>query len=174
MLEYPVYIRMSTEGEQPFFENRSSAEAVITALIAAQLDGWMRLHGFIVLPEALEMVVSPIRQSASGLAAHLQSETIPVLTVLQPDAGLVWAMRHVEIPLTSERALDARLQMMLLAPIAYGLADRAEDYPYSSASPRYHASASIYSGFAMLLSKEDALAAEVKLRIVSEPLKRLG
>lgn len=147
MLEYPAYIRMSTENDEPLLKNRSSAEAVIGVVIGAQSQGWLRLHGFIVLPEALEMVMSPLKQSASGVVAHIQAETIPLLAVLLPNAGLVWGRRFTHFSLTTQQSLEARLEMLLLSPVANGIVEKAEAYPYSSANPRYAASVTIYSGF---------------------------
>jgi hypothetical protein len=156
MLDYPSYIRMSTENDAPLLNNRSSAEAVIGAVIGAQSQGWLRLHGFIVLPEALEMVMSPLKQSASGVVAHIQAETIPLLAVLLPNAGLVWARRFSQFSLTTQQALDARLEMLLLAPVANGIVEKAEMYPYSSANPRYAASVSVYSGFTRVSPEVEA------------------
>ena len=147
MLDYPVYVRMTTENEEPLFRNRSSAEAVISTVISAQSQGWLRLHGFIVLPEALEMVMSPLKQSVSGVVAHIQAETIPLLAILLPNAGQIWGRRFAQVSLTTQQALDARLNMLLLEPVANGIADKAESYPYSSANPRYVSSVSVYAGF---------------------------
>jgi hypothetical protein len=107
----------------------------------------MRLHGFVVLPEALEMVATPTKQGVTGLVAHLQSETIPLLAILLPGAGLIWEKRFMQIPLTTQRALDARLAMLLLAPVASGIVDMAASYPYSSANPRYTTTVSSYTGY---------------------------
>lgn len=147
MSNQPVYVRMPTENEAPYFKNRSCAEAVIGAVIDAQKDEWMLLHGFVVLPEALEMVATPTKQGVSGLVAHLQSETIPLLAILLPGASLIWEKRFMQITLGTQRALDARLAMLLLAPVASGIVEMSASYPYSSASPRYTAAVVNYTGF---------------------------
>lgn len=147
MLEHPIYVRMPTIDETPYLKNQSSAETVINAVITAQRQNWMRLHGFVVMPEALEMVFTPIKQGVAGVIAQIQAETIPPLTILLPDAGLIWDKRYTNIGLESQRALDARLEMMLLAPVANGVCEKAEDYPYSSANKRYHTSVIIFTGF---------------------------
>lgn len=147
MSDFPAYIRMTTENEEPLLKHHSSAEAVISAVISAQMQGWMRLHGFVVLPEALEIVMSPIKQSVSGVIGQIQAETIPLLAVLLPNAGVVWARKFTQVALTTQPALDARLGMMLLAPVANSIVDMAEAYPYSSANPRYAATVSVYAGF---------------------------
>lgn len=147
MPNQPVYVRMPTENEAPYFKNRSCAEAVIGAVMDAQKEDWMQLHGFVVLPEALEIVATPTRQSVAGLVAHLESETIPLLAILLPGANMIWEKRFMQIPLTTQRALDARLAMLLLAPVASGIVDMAASYPYSSANPRYTAAVVSYTGF---------------------------
>jgi len=149
MLEHPFYLRVPTDNEEPYFRSRSCAELVISTVMNAQRQGWMRLHGFIVLPEGLEMVATPIRQGPSGIVAYLQAESIPLLAILLPSAGLIWGRRFVEMPLETQNALDARLSMLLLSPVASGIVDKAKDYPYSSANERYSAMISVYAGFAM-------------------------
>lgn len=144
----PVYLRIPTENETPYFKNRSCAEAVISAVVEAQKQDWMLLHGFVVLPEALEMVATPIKQGISGVIAHVQAETIPLLAILLPNANRIWEQRFLQIPLNTQRALDARLAMLLLAPVASGIVDMAASYPYSSANPRYVTTVSVYTGFA--------------------------
>jgi hypothetical protein len=147
MLEQPIYVRMPTVNEAPYFKNQSSAETVINAVITAQRQNWMRLHGFVVMPEALEMVFTPIKQGVAGVVAQVQAETIPPLTILLPNAGLVWDKRYTQVALESQRALEARLEMMLLVPVANGICEKAEDYLYSSANKRYHTSVIIFTGF---------------------------
>lgn len=147
VLEYPVYVRMPTEENQPYFANKSGAEAVINALIDAQSKGWLRLHGFVVLPDAVAMVMSPIKQGVAGVVAHIQSETTPVLNVLLPKATYVWARHYSHTPIKSAPALDARLKILLLEPVAQDISASAELYPYSSANPRYTANVSAYGGF---------------------------
>lgn len=171
MLEYPVYVRMPTENDKPYFKNQSCAEAVISVVIHAQMQGWLRLHGFVVMPDALEMVASPIRQGTAGMVAYLQAETIPHLTILLPSAGLVWAPRYSEVPLTSQRSLDARLNIMLLVPVANGIADSASSYPYSSANSRYAASVSLYAGFARMLPQDDDLQTSLSEGRVAAPVE---
>ncbi len=143
----PVYIRMATEKEVPYFTHRSAAEAVISVVIDAQTNDWMQLHGFVILPEALELVVTPIKQGVAGLVAHIQAQTIPLLAVLLPNATSIWESHYLHFPLTTQRALDARLAMLLLAPIASSIVDVAAAYPYSSANMRYGSSMTVYSQF---------------------------
>jgi hypothetical protein len=147
VLPLPLYLRIPTESEAPYFKNRSCAEAVISVVIEAQKQEWMMLHGFVVLPEALEMVVTPVKQGVGGVVAHIQSQTIPPLAILLPQAQSVWERRFLQIPLNSQRALDARLAMLLLAPVASGIVEIASSYPYSSANPRYVSSVTVFSGF---------------------------
>ena len=147
MLEQPVYLRMSTINEAPLLKNRSCAEVVINVVITAQRQNWLRLHGFVVMPEALEMVFTPIQQGTKGVAAHIQAETIPPLTILLPEAGLIWGQHLTQIELENQRSLNARLNMMLLVPVANGIVDTAEAYAYSSANPRYSGTVTEYTGY---------------------------
>ena len=162
VLEYPVYVRMPTEDNKPYFESRSSAEAVISIIISAQNQGWLRLHGFVVLPDGLEIVMSPIRQGVTGVVAYLQSEMIPILSVLQPGSMHVFARSYSHAPIKTEKSLTARLNMLALAPVAHGICEAAEDYPFSSSSPRYKANVASYAGFSKSVPKDNpALSTDV-------------
>ena len=147
MSNQPIYVRIATENEVPYFKNASAAEAVIAVVIEAQKQDWMQLHGFVVLPEAVELVATPIKQGVAGLVAYIQAETIPPLAILLPNATGIWERHFMQIPLGTQRALDARLAMLLLAPVASGIVDMAAGYPYSSANARYAASVTVYSDF---------------------------
>lgn len=155
MLEHPVYVRLPTEDGRPYFENKSSAEAIIAVLINAQDQGWMRLHGFAVLPDALEIIISPIRQGVSGVVAHLQAEMMPVLSVLLPEALLIWSPHYSHRPLLTQKALNARLEILNLLPVAEGLSEAEAEYPHSSANPRYQGNVAAYAGFARMLPPDD-------------------
>lgn len=156
-MEHPVYIRIPTQNELPHLKNRSAAEAVISVLMSAQMRGWLRLHGFVVLPGALEIVATPLKQGVAGVVAHLQAETIPLLSVMMPEAGFFWAMRYHTVDLTTQLALDAQLQMLLLAPVAHSIVKTAAEYPYSSANPRYAASVAPYAGFQRITGETPAV-----------------
>ncbi len=147
MVEQPVYLRIPTENELPLLASASSAEVVISAVIRAQQSGWMTLHGFVVLPETLELVATPLKVSVSALVGYIESETIPLLKILLPDEGLIWNRHFMRSPLESQRSLDARLNILLLSPVAHGLAESAESYAYSSSNPRYADTTSPFTGF---------------------------
>lgn len=147
MGDQPVYLRIPTENEQPLFERHSCAEVVIGAVMKAQQSGYMRLHAFVVLPETLEMVATPINMSVGALVGMIESETIPLLGVLMPNSGLIWNRYFMRSPLETQRALDARLNMLLLSPVARGLAESAAGYAYSSANARYSDVTTAFTGF---------------------------
>jgi len=154
MSSHPIYIRIATENEVPYFNNRSAAEAVIGVVIDAHKQGWMHLHGFVVLPEALELVATPIKQGVSGLVAHIEAETIPLLAILLPNATAIWGRHFMQIALTTQRSLDARLAMLLLAPVGSGIVDIAAAYPYSSANSRYTSSVTVFTEFSKRATAE--------------------
>jgi hypothetical protein len=147
MVDQPVYLRIPTENELPLFANASSAEVVISAVIRAQQSGWMTLHAFVVLPETLELVATPLKVSVSALVGYIESETIPLLSILLPNNNLIWNRHFMRSPLETQRALDARLNILLLAPVARGLAESADAYAYSSVNPRYADTTSPFTGF---------------------------
>jgi len=147
MVEQPVYLRIPTENEMSLFENASSAEVVISAVVRGQEAGWMTLHGFVVLPETLELVATPLKVSVSALVGYIESERIPLLSILLPENGLIWNRHFMRSPLETQRSLDARLSILLLSPVARGLAETAESYAYSSANPRYAGTTSVFTGF---------------------------
>ncbi len=145
MPEQPVYLRVPTENEEPLFLRHSCAEVVISVVIKSQQIA--QLHGFVVLPETLEMVVTPLTMSVSALVGYVESETIPLLRILLPNTDLIWNRYFMRTPLETQRSLDARLNMLLLSPVARGLAETAEGYAYSSANPRYAEAITVFTGF---------------------------
>jgi hypothetical protein len=149
MLDHPYYLRLTTENDAPYFQRPSAAETVISTLVQIQRQGWLRLHGFVLLPNVLEVVASLLRQRPAGTVAHFQAESIPPLCVLVNSANMIWNTQYQCSELTSQRALDARLEILLLLPVAAQITETAAEYPYSSANPRYQSCVSIYAGFRM-------------------------
>jgi hypothetical protein len=96
------------------------------------------------------MVVTPLKLSVSALVGYIESETIPLLSVMLAPTGIIWNRYFMRTPLETARSLDARLKMLLLSPVARGLCDSAEAYPYSSANPRYTGTTSPFAGFQTL------------------------
>ena len=150
MLEHPIYLQIPTDSHNPHFTNHSAAEVVISTLINIQQRGWLRLHGFVLLPDSLDMVTSLIRQGVSGVVGQIESETIPMLSVLMPKNGIFWAQAHNYAVLETKLAFDARLKILHLSPVARGLVDKADRYTYSSANPRYQTHVAPYAGFMSL------------------------
>jgi hypothetical protein len=146
---------MPTEDDKPYLANKSAAEAVISTLVTVQNQGWLRLHGFCVLPDALQMVMSPIRQGISGVVAHYQAETMVVLGVIVPEALMFWSPSYTSSPVLTQTALNARLEMVRLAPVAAGLVDDAGTYPYSSSNERYKSNVAVYAGFARMIPRDE-------------------
>ncbi len=107
----------------------------------------MRLHGFVVLPETLELVATPLNLSVSALVSAVESETTPPLRKLVSNGGLIWSRYFMRTPLDTQRAFNVRLSLLLLSPIARGLSLSPEAYPHSSANPRYSGVTSTYTGF---------------------------
>jgi len=161
MMDYPIYMRIKTENDKPYFKNPSCAEAVISVLMNMQQSGWLRMHGFVLLPNELELVASLIRQGVSGTVAELQAESIPLLTVLLPNSNFVWSAKFTYDTLKSKGAFDARLEMLRLSPVAHGITDDALAYPYSSANARYKSTVAIYAGFKNTDSLDDSAAATI-------------
>ena len=60
---------------------------------------------------------------------------------------MIWNRYFMRTPLETQRSLDARLKILLLSPVAHGLADSADSYAYSSSNPRYSGEISPFTGF---------------------------
>lgn len=133
---FPIYLRISTEAEQPLLRSQSCAETVIAALLQIQASGWLALHGFVVLPEALELIGTPLAPSIGALVGGIVAATAPLLDVLTPTSGQLWSRCFMRTPLPTARAFETRLSILLLTPVARGLATTPAGYPYSSAHPR--------------------------------------
>ena len=107
----------------------------------------MTLHGFVVLPETLELVATPLKMSVSALVGYIQSETIPLLSILLPDNGLIWNRYFMRTPLETQRSLDARLNMLLLSPVAHGLAENCRSLRLQFGQSALRRDHRVYTGF---------------------------
>lgn len=147
MVDKPTFLRMPTENDAPYFASFSCAEILIDSLMAAQRRGWLQLHAFTVLPNAVELLATSLKQDIMGIKEYFQAQTTPLLTILLPKAANVWDRRFVVKWLDSQRAYDLQQEVMRCSPVDYRLSHTPELYPYSSAHPRYEGLVTPYMGF---------------------------
>lgn len=135
----------------------------LARIACAALDGCApeapgRLWGYVVLPDAVRLVVGPAegdtlsvfverlkaRTAGDLLAAIRRGEDVDALdTVLRfsPVWGgaiyRVWAAGFHCTPLWTEYKLNGALSALRQAPISAGLVARAEDWPYQRPTPAF-------------------------------------
>ena len=129
------------------------ARIACAALDACAPDGPGRLWGYVVLPDAVRLVVGPAegdalsafvervkaRTAGDLLAAICRGEDADALDAVlrfNPAWGgaiyRVWAAGFHCAPLWTEARLSSALYALRQAPVSAGLVARSEDWPYQS------------------------------------------
>ncbi len=134
-----MFLSMMTANEEPFLINPSCAEAVVTVIYHGREQGWFDLLAFSVLPDEVQLVVTPRNQRPESIMRNLQAETIPLLSALVRSQGRIWDRRFRQKALQSPEAVQAQIENVHRTPVILGLSKRPPDYPFCSASPRYRA-----------------------------------
>ncbi|MDX2162987.1 MAG: hypothetical protein SF162_16850 [bacterium] len=147
MLNKPTYLRIPTEQDAPYFASASAAEIIVDRLMAAQRRGNLLLHAFVVLPNAVELIATPLGTDMIDIKDELQAHTAILLNILLPKAAQVWDRRFIVKWLDTQRALDLQLQVMACLPLEHALADQPTFYAYSWLHPRYKGCTSPYMRF---------------------------
>ncbi len=149
-------IIVTTLDRAPLLAAPRLARLACAALAGCAPDAPGRLWGYVVLPDAVRLVVGPaegdalsafverVKARATGdlLAAIRQGEDVDALDAVlrfNPVWGgviyRVWAAGFHCAPLWTEYRLSGALYALRQAPVSAGLVARAEDWPHQCPAP---------------------------------------
>lgn len=135
-----VFLSILTGGEAPHFALPSCAEAVVTVIFHGRDHRWFDLLAFSVLPDEVQLVVTPRMQKPDSIVRNLQGQTTPLIAALVRTKGDIWERRFRQKDLDSPEAVQAQIENVHRTPVIMGLSKHPRDYPFCSASPRYRLS----------------------------------
>ena len=117
------------------FRDAEDARALLSALREAAALHRVAVHAYALLPSQLHLLATP--ESADGLGLLMQSagrRYVPRFNARHGRRGTLWDGRFRSTVVEAERHLRTCEVYVETAPVLAGLAEEAEDYPWSSAA----------------------------------------
>lgn len=130
----PSLITTNVAKRQPLFADSNAARALTLALAEAAAETKATVLAYVVMPDHLHLVLGPNERTSHGrFMRHLKGRFAHRWNRTHNRSGAVWQARFHEKALRTEKALIAAVDYVHHNPVAAGLVDRPEDYPWSSA-----------------------------------------
>jgi len=120
------------------FQSERSASFLIETLFDYRVKGKYELHEFVVMPDHIHLLFTPavdltlerVMQFVKGGYSHRAGQQ------LGPSLG-IWARGYVDHRIRDVQDYESHRDYIHQNPVRRGLASSAEQYPYSSANPKF-------------------------------------
>ena len=120
------------------FQSERSASLLIETLFDYRTKGKYELHEFVVMPNHIHLLFTPavdltlerVMQFVKGGYSHRAGQQ------LGPSLG-IWARGYVDHRIRDVQDYESHRDYIHQNPVRRGLASSAEQYPYSSANPKF-------------------------------------
>ena len=142
----PSFITTNTQGRRPIFSSSNACELLIRTLYDVRNEMAFQLLAFAVMPEHAHIILVTPPDQLGRVIQLIKGRFARSYNQRMGKTGAVWQSRYHERTLLSERALSNAIEYVHVNPVVAGLADRPEQYPWSSANERYVTDLSSYFG----------------------------
>ena len=123
-------VTLATYKFRPVFAVSRLADLFIDTLLSLRMRGLFKLHAFLVLPDRVHLLLSPLTVSLDRAVEMTEGAFAQQLDSVQ----LIWEPGFEQHPVYSLRDLETLRTHIHQMPVRANLTPTAELYPYSSAS----------------------------------------
>lgn len=114
------------------------AEIVIGSLIWALEQAWFRILGFVVMPDHYHVSIGlGAKKTLSQVMESIGKYTARRINELLRQEGSFWEEGFYDHLIRNREDFDRILEYMHNNPVMAGLVESPEEWPYSTANPRY-------------------------------------
>jgi len=126
-------VTTNVKDRRPLFSERSCCQIVINGIRFLRTYLGHRVHAYALMPDHVHLVVTPRESSNVSQIMHgLKLHTAREIGVLLGSKGGIWQARFYEQALRTPKDVEEAILYVHDNPIKAGLADRPEDYDWSS------------------------------------------
>ncbi len=128
----PIHVTICTDNNERVFDSEINARIVIDELLKAAKDVRFRILCYCVMPDHLHVIVSP-GESTLTLSKFLnifKGRTTAAIRE-RKDSKKIWQRSAFDHVIRTEEDLKGVIQYIRNNPVRRGIAENAEDYPYS-------------------------------------------
>jgi REP element-mobilizing transposase RayT len=117
---------------------RECAEVVIRAFAWSRDQGWCRLLGFVVMPDHYHLIIALGEvKTLDRLLSTINRFSAKQINDILGSSGAFWEEGYYDHQIRDRTDFDAILGYVHDNPVADGLVASAEEWPYSTANPRF-------------------------------------
>ncbi len=114
------------------------ARAICKSLLWMQDASRLELHGFVVMPDHVHIVMTPKASHQLRQIMHsVKSFTSQCVNSELGRRGSLWQSSYHEQGLRSQKAMQAAIEYVHLNPVTAGLVEQPDEWLYSSAHEAY-------------------------------------
>ncbi len=119
---------------------QACAEVVINSLIWAASEEWIRILGFVIMPDHYHLNLGlGKKKTLSQVMESIGKFTARQINQHLGREGTFWEEGFYDHMIRNRQEFDRILEYIHNNPVAAGLVEYPEDWPYSTAHPRYAA-----------------------------------
>ena len=130
---FPYLVTTNVKDRQPLFVEHSCCQIVIDGIRFLRTCLGHRVHAYVLMPDHVHLVVTPRESSNISQIMHsLKLRTAREIGILLGSKGGIWQARFYERALRTPKDAEEAILYVHDNPMKAGLADRPEDYDWSS------------------------------------------
>jgi putative transposase len=124
-----AFVTVTTRDRRPIFQISRLAELFIDTLLHYRTRGHYKLHAFLVMPDRVHLLLSPLSHPLDQTIALIQKAFAASLDTQH----ILWEPGFTSHPIRNLRNLESLRTYLHQTPVRANLAPTPELYPYSSA-----------------------------------------
>lgn len=130
--DHSYFITTATQERRPYFRDGRLAQVIIDNLRFYRDRMGFQLHGYVIMPDHIHLLITPISCSISEIMRNLKSFTSKQIRETLGIKGPIWQPRFYDRVIRDEEQFLAALTYIHLNPVKDGLVSSPEDYEFSS------------------------------------------
>ncbi len=128
------HVTMIAGGRRPIFMWDPNPAILLEVLFDSQEPGGYLLHEFAVLPDQVQILITPAREGSAETAAEFIKQEFSN-RIGSTFKTIVWDQAFTVQPVKDERTYKKLRDAIQLSPVRAGLVVRPSQYLFSSANP---------------------------------------
>ncbi|MCI0330785.1 MAG: transposase [candidate division Zixibacteria bacterium] len=135
ILDNQIYfITTTTRERDKVFTSDENSRVMLKIFEEIRESGAAKISAFVIMPDHLHLVVKPEKKSLDKIMQKIKGKSSRLINQLRNRNGGLWQREYFERAIRDEKDLEEKYQYIVYNPVKEGLAERPEEYPYSSAA----------------------------------------
>ncbi len=96
--------------------------------------GAAKIYAFVLMPDHLHILLKPEAEPLGKIMQRIKGKAARLINQKEGKEGALWQREYYERAIRDESDLEEKYNYIVYNPVKDGLAEKPEDYPYSSAA----------------------------------------